>query len=255
MGVAFRLSSTASSTAPEAQAPRSGDRAGTLSASPAPSCPAATTTAGAISDRACAAHRLGVFGQASLLIALAMLLFGALALPLYAADTITGIEIRGNRTVDADLVRSHVKLARGEPYDAAKVSQSIKALFATGLFAHVTIERRGASLLVTVAEKAGAAPFNRHMRKEARGEQRLDGLADLGGVVGLSSCQLDMRAHEVRVHRAIASDLDASDGIGGVKRQGECAEEQHRQSDQQRGLAKDAKAMRRAGPIGNCACR
>ena len=109
-------------------------------------------TAGAISDRACAAHRLGVFGQASLLIALAMLLFGALALPLYAADTITGIEIRGNRTVDADLVRSHVKLARGEPYDAAKVSQSIKALFATGLFAHVTIERHGASLLVTVAE-------------------------------------------------------------------------------------------------------
>src|SRR6516164_7953384 len=106
MGVAFRLSSTASSTAPEAQGPRSGDRAGTRSASPAPSCPA-TTTAGAICNRACAAHRLGVFGQASLLIALVMLLFGALALPLCAAETIAGIEIRGNRTVDADIVRSH----------------------------------------------------------------------------------------------------------------------------------------------------
>ncbi|HET6927224.1 MAG TPA: outer membrane protein assembly factor BamA, partial [Hyphomicrobiaceae bacterium] len=81
-----------------------------------------------------------------------MLLFGFLALPLYAAETITAIEINGNRTVDADLVRSHVKLARGDAYDAAKVSQSIKALFATGLFAHVSIERRSTSLLVTVAE-------------------------------------------------------------------------------------------------------
>jgi outer membrane protein insertion porin family len=81
-----------------------------------------------------------------------MLLFGFLALPLYAAETITAIEINGNRTVDADLVRSHVKLARGDAYDAAKASQSIKALFATGLFAHVSIERRGTSLLVKVAE-------------------------------------------------------------------------------------------------------
>src|SRR5262249_15973646 len=79
-------------------------------------------------------------------------LLGFLALPLCAAETITAIEIRGNRTVDADLVRSHVKLARGEAYDAAKVSQSIKALFATGLFAHVTIERRGTTLLFTVPE-------------------------------------------------------------------------------------------------------
>jgi outer membrane protein insertion porin family len=139
MGVAFL-----SSTTTEAQRPRSGDRASAFLA--------AGTRAGAIPYRACAAHRHGASGQGRLLIALAMLLLGFLALPLYAAETITAIEIRGNRTVDADLVRSHVKLARGDAYDAAKVSQSIKALFATGLFAHVTIERRGTSLLVNVAE-------------------------------------------------------------------------------------------------------
>jgi outer membrane protein insertion porin family len=85
-------------------------------------------------------------------IALAMLLFGLLASSLQAADTITAVEISGNRTVEGEVVRSHVKLAPGNAYDAAKVSQSIKALFATGLFAHVSIERRGTSLIVKVAE-------------------------------------------------------------------------------------------------------
>ena len=50
------------------------------------------------------------------------------------------------------MVRSHLKLAQGSPYDPAKVDQSIKALFATGLFANVGIERRGATLVVKVVE-------------------------------------------------------------------------------------------------------
>ncbi|HKD58314.1 MAG TPA: outer membrane protein assembly factor BamA [Hyphomicrobiaceae bacterium] len=143
MSVAFLLSSSV----PEIPRPRSGDRAGQLSARPVRSCLA---SAGAHPYRLGAAQ--GASCQGLLLIALAILLFGFLALPLYAAQTITAIEVKGNRTVDGDLVRSHVKLAPGGVYDAAKVSQSIKALFATGLFAHVTIERRGTSLLVVVAE-------------------------------------------------------------------------------------------------------
>ncbi|HSR79532.1 MAG TPA: hypothetical protein VLL28_02030, partial [Hyphomicrobiaceae bacterium] len=109
MGVAFLLSSTA----PEAQGPRSGDRADNLAAPLAPSFRPAGTRAGAIPDRARAAESHRISGQGWLLIALAMVLFGFLALPLYAAETITAIEVKGNRTVDADLVRSHVKLARG----------------------------------------------------------------------------------------------------------------------------------------------
>src|SRR5262245_46386315 len=143
MSVAFLLSSSV----PEIPRPRSGNRAGRLSARPVRSCLA---SAGALPYRLGADQ--GASCQGLLLIALAILLFGFLALPLYAAQTITAIEVKGNRTVDGDLVRSHVKLAPGGVYDAAKVSQSIKALFATGLFAHVTIERRGTSLLVVVAE-------------------------------------------------------------------------------------------------------
>ena len=68
------------------------------------------------------------------------------------ADAIAAIEITGNRTVEAEAVRSHLKLALGSPYDAAKADQSIKALFATGLFADVSIERRGSTIVVKVVE-------------------------------------------------------------------------------------------------------
>ena len=40
----------------------------------------------------------------------------------------------------------------GDAYDAGKVDQSIKSLFATGLFADVRIDREGAGVLVTVVE-------------------------------------------------------------------------------------------------------
>jgi outer membrane protein insertion porin family len=88
----------------------------------------------------------------ALIFVLATLLLALAASPLHAAETITAIEIVGNRTVAVDAVRSHLKLAQGSPYDAAKADQSIKELYATGLFAHVSIERRGTGLIVKIAE-------------------------------------------------------------------------------------------------------
>ncbi len=81
-----------------------------------------------------------------------MLVFASALAPLRAADTIAAIEFAGNRTVEADVLRAQLKFAKGEPYDPAKSDQSIKALFATGLFANVGIERRGATVVVKVVE-------------------------------------------------------------------------------------------------------
>ena len=91
-------------------------------------------------------------GLRVLLFTFALLLLGSALSPLWAAETIAAIEITGNRTVDTNAIRSQLKLAQGSPYDAAKADQSIKALFATGLFAHVGIDRRGTTLVVKVAE-------------------------------------------------------------------------------------------------------
>ena len=70
----------------------------------------------------------------------------------WAAETIAAIEISGNRSVDPETIRSRLQLAVGSAYDAAKADGSIKALFATGIFSDVRIERRGTTVVVRVVE-------------------------------------------------------------------------------------------------------
>jgi outer membrane protein insertion porin family len=76
-----------------------------------------------------------------------------LAPPVYAqGGAIREIRVVGNRRVEPETVRSYLQLAVGDTYDAGKVDGSLKALFATGLFADVRIDREGAVVIVTVAE-------------------------------------------------------------------------------------------------------
>ena len=62
------------------------------------------------------------------------------------------IRVAGNRRVEPETVRSYLKFAPGDAYDAGKVDQSIRALFSTGLFSDVRIDRDGAAAVVTVVE-------------------------------------------------------------------------------------------------------
>ena len=58
----------------------------------------------------------------------------------------------GNRRVEPETVRSYLRFNVGDAYDPGKVDQSIKALFATGLFADVRIDRDGAGVLSPCVE-------------------------------------------------------------------------------------------------------
>ncbi|HUJ37834.1 MAG TPA: outer membrane protein assembly factor BamA, partial [Hyphomicrobium sp.] len=68
------------------------------------------------------------------------------------ANAIRAINVEGNKRVEPETVRSYLQFAPGDPYDPAKVDGSIKALFATGLFSDVRIDRSGADVMVTVVE-------------------------------------------------------------------------------------------------------
>ncbi len=67
-------------------------------------------------------------------------------------SAIRDISVSGNRRVEPETVRSYLKFSVGDAYDPAKVDSSIKALFATGLFSDVRIDRSGADVIVTVVE-------------------------------------------------------------------------------------------------------
>ncbi|MCB1473130.1 MAG: outer membrane protein assembly factor BamA [Rhodobiaceae bacterium] len=71
-----------------------------------------------------------------------------------AAQTISAIDVEGNRRVDDDTVRSYVTISPGQRYSEYAASESVKALFQTGLFEDVTIGMRSTRLVVTVVEAA-----------------------------------------------------------------------------------------------------
>ncbi len=65
---------------------------------------------------------------------------------------ITSVRIVGNQRIEEGTIRSYMLLEPGQRFDAAQMDRSLKALYATGLFADVTIKREGSTLVVTVAE-------------------------------------------------------------------------------------------------------
>ncbi len=65
---------------------------------------------------------------------------------------LTDVSVVGNQRIDAATVRSYMRIEAGDIVDAERVDRALKDLFATGLFADVTIRREGGSLIVNVVE-------------------------------------------------------------------------------------------------------
>ncbi len=69
-----------------------------------------------------------------------------------AAGTIANIRIEGIQRIEPETVRSYLLLQPGDQWDPERVDRSLKALFATGLFADAKLTREGNTLLVRVVE-------------------------------------------------------------------------------------------------------
>jgi len=65
---------------------------------------------------------------------------------------IRSISVEGNRRVEPETVRSYLTFSSGDTYDSAEVNQSLKNLFATGLFQDVRIRHQGSTVIVVVVE-------------------------------------------------------------------------------------------------------
>lgn len=68
------------------------------------------------------------------------------------AQTITAVDVVGNQRVDADTIRSYVKIRPGERADAQRVDEALRTLYGIGLFEDVNIRLAGSRLVVTVRE-------------------------------------------------------------------------------------------------------
>src|SRR3546814_7654778 len=65
---------------------------------------------------------------------------------------VSEVVVQGAQRIDPATVRSYMLIQPGDTVDADRLDRSLKALFATGLFADVTIRRHGDTLVVNVVE-------------------------------------------------------------------------------------------------------
>ena len=67
-------------------------------------------------------------------------------------DTIEQILVQGNQRVEPATIRTYLTLREGDPFDPAGMNRSLQYLFASSLFADVSIVRQGNNLLIRVVE-------------------------------------------------------------------------------------------------------
>jgi outer membrane protein insertion porin family len=82
-------------------------------------------------------------------------LLAALAAPLTPAraqERIAEIRVEGEQRVDPATVRSYLTVVVGDDFDPVALDESLKSLFATGLFEDVALDRDGDLLVVRVEE-------------------------------------------------------------------------------------------------------
>lgn len=76
----------------------------------------------------------------------------AFATPAQAQGVVREIRVVGNRRLEPETVRSYMKFSVGDVYSSGAADASLRALFATGLFADVRIDREGSAVVITVVE-------------------------------------------------------------------------------------------------------
>lgn len=135
--------------------------------------------------------------------ALAMTLFcGVAAVSIAAssaahAQTVTAVDVVGNQRVDADTIRSYVKIRPGERADAGRIDQALQTLYSIGLFEDVNIRMQGSRLVVTVRE---AKVIN---RVAFEGNKRIKDDALTGEVQSKSRGALSLATVQADVQRII----------------------------------------------------
>ena len=70
----------------------------------------------------------------------------------FAQGAIRDIRVVGSKRIEPETVKNYLTFQAGQSFDAMKADESLRALFATGLFQDVRINREGSSVVITIVE-------------------------------------------------------------------------------------------------------
>lgn len=74
------------------------------------------------------------------------------SVPAQAAEVIKQIKVEGTERIEPATVLSYIDLQAGDTFDNDRLNNALKSLFATGLFADVSLYQEGHDLIIKVAE-------------------------------------------------------------------------------------------------------
>lgn len=85
-----------------------------------------------------------------------------------SGEIVREIVVEGSQRIEPETIRSYLLIQEGDVFNPGRIDRSLKSLFATGLFADVSLRRQGDTLIVYVVEN----PVINRIAFE--GNQRLD---------------------------------------------------------------------------------
>jgi outer membrane protein insertion porin family len=129
---------------------------------------------------------------------LAIALAAALALPQPSAAqalqpfVVSDIRIEGLQRIAAGTVFTYLPIERGQRMDSQAAGDAIRALFATGFFSDVKLERQNDILVVTVQERPAINKITLVGNKDIKTDDLMKGLKDIGLAEGETFDRLDL---------------------------------------------------------------
>lgn len=94
--------------------------------------------------------------------------------------TVSDIRIEGLQRIGAGTVFTYLPIERGDTIDQGRAAEAIRALYKTGFFEDVRMDRQGDILVVTVVERPAINKLTITGNKDIKTEDLVKGLKDIG---------------------------------------------------------------------------
>ena len=98
----------------------------------------------------------------------------------YEAFTVADIRVEGLQRISPGTVFTYLPVERGDTIDRTRSGEAIRALFRTGFFSDVRLERQGDILVVVVAERPAINTITISGNKDIQTEDLTEGLRGIG---------------------------------------------------------------------------
>ena len=110
------------------------------------------------------------------------------------------IRVNGLRRISAGTVFNYLPITVGDRVDEKRTQEAVRALFKTGFFKDVRLDREGDVLVVDVIERESIADITFKGNKAIKTEELLKGLGDIGFAKGevFNESKLDKVTQELR---------------------------------------------------------